>query len=267
MGVGASIVVSLVATGAQMIYDNEQKNKAESRARAARNRAAGISEANPFEAVQAPDVSRLAFEQTSQSEADALRAAQDLGEAGAAQVTNIVKAGRDQKLKAAQEQAKLEYERDTAEASAEAGIEARKAAREYQTSMQDYQQNMAAAQAYQDSVVGGVGSLFQGAGALAVEAGDYYSPESKAERAAGRAAKNNPALGTDKILTEGTVKNTGVENNPFIQPNNLGLPTRKFTTSTRPFTPSSLSTSTEPWDPRIGWQKEFYRGLEGLRKN
>ena len=27
MGVGASIVVSLVATGAQMIYDNEQKSK------------------------------------------------------------------------------------------------------------------------------------------------------------------------------------------------------------------------------------------------
>ena len=162
--------------------------------------------ANPFEAVQAPDVSRLAFEQTSQSEADALTAAQDLGEAGAAQVTNIVKAGRDQKLKTAQEQAKLEYQRDTAEASAEAGIEARKAAREYESSMQDYQQNMAAAQAYQDSVMGGVGSLFQGAGELAIEAGDYFSPESKAGRAAGRASQPNTALGTDKNLVEGTGK-------------------------------------------------------------
>ena len=131
MGAATAVaVIGLEASAGQAIYQNEQKSKAENRANAARRRAAGINEQNPFEALQAPDVSRLAFEETSQSEADALRAAQDLGEAGAAQVTNIVKAGRDQKLKAAEKQAKLEYERDAAEASAEQGIEARKAQRQ-----------------------------------------------------------------------------------------------------------------------------------------
>ena len=162
----AVAVVGLVASAGQMIYENEQKKKAESRAKAARNRAAGISEANPFEALQAPDVSRLAFEETSQSEADALMAAQDLGEAGAAQVTNIVKAGRDQKLKAAEKQAKLEYERDAAEASAEQGIEARKAQRKGAMELASVQANMQAAQQAQANMAGAVTGAFDSAGAL-----------------------------------------------------------------------------------------------------
>ena len=157
MGAATAVaVIGLAASAGQAIYQNEQKSKAENRANAARRRAAGINEQNPFEALQAPDVSRLAFEETSQSEADALRAAQDLGEAGAAQVTNIVKAGRDQKLKAAEKQAKLEYERDAAEASAEQGIEARKAQRQASMELASVQANM----------VGAVTGAFDSAGAL-----------------------------------------------------------------------------------------------------
>tara|TARA_R100000005_G_C5003795_1_gene212498 strand:+ start:10537 stop:11178 length:642 start_codon:yes stop_codon:yes gene_type:complete len=167
MGAATAVaVIGLVASAGQAIYQNEQQKKAESRAKAARNRAAGISESNPFEGLQAPDVSRLAFEETSQSEADALRAAQDLGEAGAAQVTNIVKAGRDQKLKAAEKQAKLEYERDAAEASAEQGIEARKAQRQASMELASVQANMQAAQQAQANMVGAVTGAFDSAGAL-----------------------------------------------------------------------------------------------------
>lgn len=210
----AVAVIGLAASAGQMIYENEQKDKAESRARAARNRAAGISEANPFEALQAPDVSRLAFEETSQSEADALMAAQDLGEAGAAQVTNIVKAGRDQKLKAAEKQAKLEYERDAAEASAEQGIEARKAQRKGAMELASVQANMQAAQQAQANMAASVTGAFDSAGALVT------GLESD------KLAKNK-SQGLDTNIGGGSInENTGAEDvifsNPFGDDPNIG---------------------------------------------
>jgi hypothetical protein len=202
----AVAVIGLVASAGQMVYENHQKDKAESRARAARNRAAGISEANPFEALQAPDVSRLAFEETSQSEADALMAAQDLGEAGAAQVTNIVKAGRDQKLKAAEKQAKLEYERDAAEASAEQGIEARKAQRQGAMELASVQANMQAAQQAQANMAGAVTGAFDSAGALVT------GIESD------KLAKNK-SQGLDTNIGGGSInKDTGAEDVMFTDP-------------------------------------------------
>ncbi len=210
----AIAVIGLAASAGQMIYENEQKDKAESRARAARNRAASISEANPFEALQAPDVSRLAFEETSQSEADALMAAQDLGEAGAAQVTNIVKAGRDQKLKAAEKQAKLEYERDAAEASAEQGIEARKAQRKGAMELASVQANMQAAQQAQANMAASVTGAFDSAGALVT------GLESD------KLAKNK-SQGLDTNIGGGSInENTGAEDvifsNPFGDDPNIG---------------------------------------------
>ncbi len=210
----AVAVIGLAASAGQMIYENEQKDKAESRARAARNRAASISEANPFEALQAPDVSRLAFEETSQSEADALMAAQDLGEAGAAQVTNIVKAGRDQKLKAAEKQAKLEYERDAAEASAEQGIEARKAQRKGAMELASVQANMQAAQQAQANMAASVTGAFDSAGALVT------GLESD------KLAKNK-SQGLDTNIGGGSInENTGAEDvifsNPFGDDPNIG---------------------------------------------
>ena len=159
-GIGMAVSVG------QTIHANKQKKDAQKRADDARAEANNITEENPFEDLQAADVSGIANQEISQGEADAIDAAQDMGEAGAAQVTNIVKAGTDARLKAQEKQAQEVVKRDLTEAGAQSGINQRKTARDSQLAMMDIQGAQADVAQAQQNVQAGAEGIFDNAGGL-----------------------------------------------------------------------------------------------------
>ena len=163
----AIAVIGLVAGAAQMITEQQNKKMAQKRAAAARASMGGIKELNAFEDLQAADVSGIANQNIAQGESDAIDAAQGLGEAGAAQVTNILKVSTDARLKAQEKQAKEISDRDIREANAEAGIEQRKAGREATLVGMDLQQAQTDVAQAQSNQVAAAGGMFSSASALA----------------------------------------------------------------------------------------------------
>ena len=89
-----------------------------------------------------------------------------MGEAGAAQVTNIVKASTDARLKAQEKQAQEVVKRDLTEAGAQSGINQRKTARDSQLAMMDIQGAQADVAQAQQNVQAGAEGIFANAGGL-----------------------------------------------------------------------------------------------------
>jgi len=156
----AIAAIGLVSGGVQMFQQNKQKKDAQKRADSARRSAMGVTEANPFEGLQAPDVSKIAFDEASQSQAEALNTVKQSGEAGAAQVTAILKNTQDQKIRAAEKQAKQNYNRDLTQAQAQSNIEGRRAKREGDMyAAQELAATTAATQAQENMVAAGTGMM------------------------------------------------------------------------------------------------------------
>jgi hypothetical protein len=150
--------------------------------KADRQALSSIKEVNPYAALQAPDVSSLANQQIAQSTKEGVKAAQDAGEAGAAQITGMVQSGREAALSAAESQAQANYNRDLNVAAGEADIQKSKTMREQALLQNSAAQNEAAMNNARANVNAGVGDLFAGASALAGEAGKASSLENKAQK-------------------------------------------------------------------------------------
>jgi hypothetical protein len=183
-------VAGLGITAYSMIDQNNKAKEAEKQMKADRQALANIEEVNPYAALQAPDVSSLANQQIAQSTKEGVKAAQDAGEAGAAQITGMVQAGREAALSAGEAQAQANYSRDLAVATGEADINKRKALREEAILTESAQRNEDAMNTAKANVNAGVEDLFTGASALAVEAGKASSLEKKAKKN-GTTGKNN----------------------------------------------------------------------------
>lgn len=175
-------VAGLGITAYSMIDQNKKAKEAEKQMKADRQALSSIKEVNPYEALQAPDVSSLANQQIAQSTKEGVKAAQDAGEAGAAQITGMVQSGREAALGAAQEQARANYSRDLTVATGEADINKRKALREEAILTDSAQRNENAMNNAKANVNAGVGDLFAGVGAVAGEVGKATSLENKAQR-------------------------------------------------------------------------------------
>jgi hypothetical protein len=175
-------VAGLGITAYSMIDQNNKAKEAEKQMKADRQALASIKEVNPYAALQAPDVSSLANQQIAQSTKEGVKAAQDAGEAGAAQITGMVQAGREAALGAAQDQAQANYSRDLAVATGEADINKRKALREEAILTESAQRNEDAMNTAKANVNAGVGDLFTGVGNVAKEVGAATSLENKAQR-------------------------------------------------------------------------------------
>ncbi len=192
-------VVGLGLTAYQMVQANEKQKEAAKQIERDKADLANIQEVNPYLALQAPDISGIAKQEVAQGTADALEAAQDLGEAGAAQVTGIVKAGRDANLKAAEKQAAAVYERDKTVAAGTERVEARDAARKTSgltTSMEQAQFDQGLAQ---DQIAAGTQNIFAGLGSIAGEVEAFQNPDNVAKRTA---EKQNRALGKTRSLDD-----------------------------------------------------------------
>lgn len=176
-------VAGLGITAYSMIDQNKKAKEAEKQMKEDRKALANIKEVNPYEALQAPDISSLANQQIAQSTKEGVKAAQDTGEAGAAQITGMVQAGRDAALEASQSQAQANYNRDLTVATGEADIEKRKALRDQAILEQSATQNENAMNNAKANVNAGVGDLFTGVGNIAGEIGAATSLEAKAQRA------------------------------------------------------------------------------------
>jgi hypothetical protein len=176
-------VAGLGITAYSMIDQNNKAKEAEKQMTADKKALANIEEVNPYAALQAPDVSSLANQQIAQSTKEGVKAAQDAGEAGAAQITGMVQSGREAALGAAQDQAQANYNRDLTVATGEADINKRKALREEAILTESAQRNEDAMNTAKSNVNAGVGDLFAGAGNVAGQIGAATSLENKAQRA------------------------------------------------------------------------------------
>jgi len=183
-------VAGLGITAYSMIDQNNKAKEAEKQMKADRKALANIKEVNPYEALQAPDISSLANQQIAQTTKEGVAAAQDAGEAGAAQITGMVQSGREQALVAAQNQAKANYSRDLTVADGEADIEKRRVLREQAVLEDSALRNQDAMNTAKANVNAGVGDLVSGVGTVAKQVGEATSLESKAQRTESRNTKD-----------------------------------------------------------------------------
>lgn len=109
---------SLGLTASQMVQANKDKQKAENAAKLAATAIKGASQQNAFEALQAPDIASYAQQANLQAQAQSVQALQGMGPEGAAMIANIGQGARSSNLQAAQSQAQINYQRDTAQAQA-----------------------------------------------------------------------------------------------------------------------------------------------------
>lgn len=175
-------VAGLAITAGQMIDQNNKAKAAKSQLESDKAALANIKEVNPYEGLQAPDISSLANQEIARSTKEGVTAAQDIGEAGAAQITNMVQGGRNAALDVAQSQAQANFNTDVTIASGEADIQQRNVMAQraaLNLSMNQSQGEMENAQA---NVNAGVGDLFAGASVIAGEAGKASSLDKKAQR-------------------------------------------------------------------------------------
>ena len=181
----------------------DQNNKAkEAKAQVAQDKIAlsNIEETNPYAALQAPDISSLANQQIAQSTQEGVAAAKDLGQAGAAQVTGMVQAGRNSALKAAESQAKANYSRDVAVAQGAADVNKREAEAKRSFLKGQISDNTAQMQNAQANVNAGVADLFSGTETLIGEVGEAGSLENKAKRAKKKDARDLARINDEQEL-------------------------------------------------------------------
>jgi hypothetical protein len=156
-------VAGLGLSAYKMYEANEDQKDADAAAKQAANKIRNIEETNAFDALQAPDVSRLAYEQNAANTAGNVEALRGMGAEGAAQIAKVEQVAKENNLKTAESQAKINYQRDFGAATNAAGIEKRRAEREGTLEME----------------------MVQGAGNLATGIGDATSLEAQAQRADG----------------------------------------------------------------------------------
>lgn len=136
-------VGGLALSAGQMVKANKDKQQADSAAKLAAATIKNTTQENAFEALQAPDVKSLAEQSNLQAQANTVNALQDMGPEGAAQIVKTDEAAREANLQAAEDQAKIIYQRDLSEASAQQGINSQ----QYQTEMAMEQSRLEGAQA------------------------------------------------------------------------------------------------------------------------
>ena len=175
-------VAGLAITAGQMIDQNNKAKKAEAQLANDKKALASIKEVNPYEGLQAPDIASLANQEIARSTKEGVVAAQDLGEAGAAQITGMVQQGRNAALQAAQSQAQANYNTDVTIASGEADVQKSNAIAQRAAATLSAEESRAAMENAKANVNAGVGDLFAGAGLVAGEIGAATSLEAKAQR-------------------------------------------------------------------------------------
>ena len=182
---GVITAVAGLGLSAYKMYEaNEDKKDADAAAKTAAQNIRNIEEKNEFESLQAPDVSRLAYEQNAQNTATGVAALQGMGPEGAAQIARLDQVARAGNLSAAESQAKINYQRDYADASNKAGIEQRRALREGDMEAAALAGAQIASSDAEAKKLAATGELVQGAGNLATGIGDATSLEAQAQRQA-----------------------------------------------------------------------------------
>lgn len=117
--------VSLAGLGmsaVQAIKANRDMKKAQADANAALTQYGNITRPNAFAALQAPDVSSLAYDRNQRMMAQGTEALQGMGPEGAAGVANLLQAGQESNLQAAQDQAQAMYNRDIVKGNVQEAI-------------------------------------------------------------------------------------------------------------------------------------------------
>lgn len=126
-GVTATITALAGAglSAAQMVDGKKRARNAMQAAKVAMNEYANVKETNKMEALKAPDVSSLQFQENAAQVQQAVTGLQEMGPEGAAGVAGVVEQGRRANLQTAQAQGEMNYARDAAVLGTEQEIEKR----------------------------------------------------------------------------------------------------------------------------------------------
>lgn len=193
-------VAGLGLTAYQMYQSSEDQKAAESASKQAAQQLKSIKETNPYSAVQAPDVSALAFQQNAAMQASTVEALQGMGAEGAAQIAQVDQIARANALQASESQASINYQRDIEEAKAGADIEMRRAMREGDIASMELSGAQLAAAEAKAKKQAGAANLVTGVGNLATGIGTATSLESQAQRAAKKAPSAAGQTEAEEIL-------------------------------------------------------------------
>ena len=215
-------VAGLGLTAYQMIQSSEDKKSAEKAATRAENQLKSIKEVNSYKALQAPDISKIAFEQNAQSQATTVEALQGMGTEGAAQIARVDEIARANALETAQAQAGINYQRDAAVAQAESGIEQRRVQREGAMALGTLQGAQSATAQAQQNMQAGAVDLIGGIGNLATGIGSATSLEAGAQRKAGQTTpattQGSPTTSTMNQVYAGAVNDPYADWDAFSSP-------------------------------------------------
>tara|TARA_R110000868_G_scaffold185117_1_gene426967 strand:- start:348 stop:935 length:588 start_codon:yes stop_codon:yes gene_type:complete len=188
---GVITAVAGLGMAAYKMYDaNEKQQDADEAAKKAAQNLRNIKETNSFEALQAPDVSRLAYERNAAATAQATKTASEMGQEGAGQIAKIQQVGLENNLAAAQAQAKINYNRDYANAQNLSGISMREAEREGDIELLALTGAQLASSDAAAQKQAAIGEMVESGGDLATGIGDATSLEAQAEREARRRRRN-----------------------------------------------------------------------------
>ena len=225
---GVITAVAGLGMAAYKMYDaNEKQQDADEAAKKAAQNIRNIKETNEFDSLQAPDVSRLAQEQNAANAANSVAALQGMGAEGAAQIAKVEQVAKENNLKTAESQAKINYQRDIGVASNAAQIEARRAEREGTLELSKLTGAQLASSDAAAQKQAAVGEMVQSGGNLATGIGDATSLEAQAQRDANRLDKRNNEFQT---IDSSAIKGLGfdptksIDNSASITPDSpVGL--------------------------------------------
>lgn len=117
--IGVAIgVASAVMSGISAIQGNQKAKAASNAASAYTKQLKDLKEQNPYASVQTTDIMSLAADRNAQAQSQSVDALQGMGTEGAGQVTALNNAVQKSNLQASQDQAMLNFQRDSAEAEA-----------------------------------------------------------------------------------------------------------------------------------------------------
>lgn len=126
--------ISLAGLGmsaVQAVQEGRRMKEAQAKSNAALQGYKNIQEQNAFESLQAPDISSLQYDRTQRAISQGVDTLAQTGAEGAiGGVTNLVQAGQEANLQAAQQQGEANFQRDAKRAQAQADINQRKSERE-----------------------------------------------------------------------------------------------------------------------------------------
>jgi len=200
MAAATSAIIALGGLGlsaGQMVKANKDKQKAAAAATAAAGAIANNKQKNPFESLQAPDVASLAQQANLQTQAQSVRAVQGMGAEGAGAIGQIGLSARSSNLQASEAQAKINYQRDAAQAQAQQEIDAQQYTTETGlelSRLQGAQQEMISADAKRSAAISG---MFGAAGQAVTGIGDaapLYRKQKQAKAPRGTTIVDNTSM-------------------------------------------------------------------------